>query len=74
MTTMTIELPRGFETMSPTDRFHFLACTLRRKGWEIKGQTFNGWPAPLGTEVTTGQCGNNWIPIIVPSTPTRKTH
>ena len=55
--------------MSPTDRFHFLACTLRRKGWEIKGQTFNGWPAPLGTEVTTGQCGNNWIPIIVPSTP-----
>ena len=55
----TITLPEGFDTLTDIERYHVLQSTLRRSGYELAGLTLPGH-----IPITTGQCGNNWLPVV----------
>lgn len=60
---MNLKLPAYFDQLTDIQRYYHLQKALHLAGYTMRGLSL-GKDLPLHTNVSTGQCGNNWLPII----------
>jgi hypothetical protein len=60
---MHLKLPADFDQLTDIQRYHHLQQALHLAGYTMRGLSL-GKDLPLHTNVSTGCCGNNWLPIV----------